>query len=89
MYHDRTRVRDIPKRIYLNEHEIAEIEQAAHDSGREFAAYVRDAALVVSRFIRGQRNRSRKSDLLHDVQVNLAASAANDPDIDPMLSLAA
>lgn len=87
MYKDRTRVRDNPIRIYLNDHEQAEIEAAAIASGRERAVFIRDAALVVSRFVRRCRERSRTADLLHQVQVNLAAAAANDDD-NPMFSLA-
>ncbi len=85
MYKDRKRVRENHVRIYLSDYEQAEIDQASVDAGRERAAFIRDAALVVARYVRGCR--PTRGDLLVQVQLRLAQQeAAND---DPsMFSLA-
>lgn len=76
MYDDPRFIRDKPVRCYFNEPEKAEIEQAARASGRERAAFIRDATLVVARYIRS-RNEGDRADAIHRVQVRL--TAANDP----------
>lgn len=82
MYDDPSFIRDKHVRVYLNQHEKQEIESAARDSGRERASFMRDAALVVSRFIRSKKSDQPQPDLMHQIQIRLAArQAANDDDI--------
>jgi len=82
MYDDPSFIRDKHVRVYLNQHEKQEIEAAARDSGRERASFMRDAALVVSRFIRLRKSDHTQPDLMYQIQIRLAArQAANDDDI--------
>lgn len=86
MYDDPTYIRSKGIRVYVNEHEQEEIEEAARKSGRERASFMRDAALVVARFICSAGG-SPKGDLMHKLQTRLAQlPAANDEH--PRFSLA-
>lgn len=79
MYDDPSFIRDKGIRVYVNEHEKAEIENAARNSGRERASFMRDAALVVARYISSRRVEKPQGDLLQQMQARLAQMpAAND-----------
>ncbi len=78
MYHDRSHVRDIAKRVYFSEHEMSEIDEAVEATGRERASFLRDAALVVARFIKRQEPGSEVS-AMNNINQHLSSRvAAND-----------
>ncbi|WP_020209012.1 hypothetical protein [Gilvimarinus chinensis] len=85
MYDDPRKVRYIRKATYLSEIELEEIEQASSIAGQQPAAFMREAAKVVSRFILGQSGVKPKADLLQSVQSRLRSQArpgaANDENI--------
>jgi uncharacterized protein (DUF1778 family) len=54
MYNNRKLVREKPVRINVNKMELDEITQGADALGMERASFVRDAALVVARYIKAQ-----------------------------------
>lgn len=88
MYDDPSFIRDNGIRIYLNDHEKAAVEQAARDSGRERASFIRDAALVVARFIRSRRTQKPQQDLMVQIQLHLASQPAANDDNTSMYCLA-
>lgn len=82
MYDDPSFIRDKAVRVYLNDHEKSEIESAARATGRERATFLRDAALVVSRFISKKQGAHYQPDLMNQIQLRLANTpAANDEHI--------
>ncbi|WP_339898243.1 hypothetical protein [uncultured Gilvimarinus sp.] len=81
MYHDPRDVRYIRKATYLSENEREAIEKASAETGRQPAAFMRDAAMAVSRYVLGQSGAKQKPDLIQAVQTRLQGSrptAAND-----------
>jgi len=75
MYTDKRDVRYIRKATYLSEKEQDVIERAASATGRQPAAFMRDAAMVVSRYVLGQ---GANPDPLHAIQKRLHTPSAND-----------
>lgn len=63
MYKDRSLMRDKGVRVYYNEREIAEVENGAVQAGCERAAFIRDASLVVARYIKRMKEQKREVSL--------------------------
>jgi uncharacterized protein (DUF1778 family) len=73
MYKNRKLVRDQKIRVYVNESEQAVIDQAADDAGCERASFMRDAALVVARYIQARRQSAANTTLsLSGIEARLA-----------------
>lgn len=71
MYRNRTLVRAQGIRVYYNEHEAAEVQEGANQANYERAAFIRDASLVVARYIKRMREQKREVSLA-DLQARLS-----------------
>ena len=84
MYDDPRDVRYIRKAIYVSERETEAIKTAAMASGRQPAAFIRDATMVVARFIQSKTGQVQSPDLISALQSQLQSrrpGAANDDNI--------
>jgi hypothetical protein len=73
MYKNRNLVRDIGIRVYVNENERDEIEEGAELANGERASFMRDASLVVARYIKRMHRQGRTSKTaLLDLQSRLS-----------------
>ncbi len=71
MYNNRNLVRTTGIRVYFNEQEAQEVQQGADDANRERAAFIRDAALVIARYISRCKSQQRHVSL-DDLQARLS-----------------
>ncbi len=71
MYRNRKLVRDQGVRVYFNENEVAEVQEGANLAGYERAAFIRDASLVVARYIKRMKSQKREITLA-DLQSRLS-----------------
>ncbi len=70
MYRDRNLVRGQGVRVYYNENEVAEVQEGADLAGYERAAFIRDASLVVARYIKKMTEQKRTASIA-DLQSRL------------------
>jgi hypothetical protein len=74
MYKNRSLVRDVGIRVYVNEMELQEIEEGALLANGERASFMRDASLVVARYIKRMHQQGRTSKAaLVDLQARLSS----------------
>lgn len=70
MYHNRELLRK-GVRVYYNDHELAEVQQGANQANYERATFIRDASLVVARYIKRMKEQKREISL-SDLQARLS-----------------
>lgn len=74
MFKNRDLVRTIGIRVYLNDSEQREIEEAAELAKSERAAFMRDAALVVARYIKRLNEQNHSNSQLTLAELNARLS---------------
>lgn len=71
MYGNRNLVRSTGVRVNYNEYEAAEVQEGANQANYERAAFIRDASLVVARYIKRMKEQKREVTLA-DLQARLS-----------------
>lgn len=71
MYRNRSLVRTQGIRVYYNDRELQEVEEGAEQANYERATFIRDASLVVARYIKRMKEQKREISLA-DLQSRLS-----------------